>query len=105
MKYIVYKTTCLINNKIYIGVHKTEDPKIFDGYLGRGHFIGGTHYLRFPESPLHYAIIKYGELNFNREILHTFETEELAYEKESQIVDEKFINSLLVKIRKSVYDR
>jgi hypothetical protein len=24
MKYIVYKTTCLINNKIYIGVHKTE---------------------------------------------------------------------------------
>lgn len=32
MKYIVYKTTCLKNNKIYIGQHKTEDPEIFDNY-------------------------------------------------------------------------
>jgi len=93
MKYIVYKTTCLINNKIYIGVHQTENPEIFDGYLGRGYFIGKSHYLKFPESPLHYAIIKYGDANFNREILHTFETEEEAYIMESQIVDEKFINS------------
>lgn len=36
MKYIVYRTTCLINNKIYVGVHHTDDPNIFDGYLGRG---------------------------------------------------------------------
>ena len=46
MKYIVYKTTCLINNKIYIGVHQTENPEIFDGYLGRGYFIGKSHYTR-----------------------------------------------------------
>lgn len=32
MKFIVYKTTCLVNGKIYIGVHQTEDPNIFDGY-------------------------------------------------------------------------
>ena len=38
MKYIVYKTTCLINNKIYIGLHKIEDPDIFDGYLGNGFY-------------------------------------------------------------------
>ena len=33
MKYIVYLTTNLKNNKIYIGVHGTEDPNIFDGYI------------------------------------------------------------------------
>ena len=32
MKYIVYKTTCLVNNKIYIGVHQTYNPDIFDGF-------------------------------------------------------------------------
>lgn len=36
MKYIVYLTTNLINRKIYVGVHKTENPDIFDGYLGNG---------------------------------------------------------------------
>ena len=35
MNYIVYKTTCLINNKIYVGVHHTNNPDVFDGYLGR----------------------------------------------------------------------
>ena len=32
MKYIVYQTTSKINNKIYIGVHKTENPDVFDGF-------------------------------------------------------------------------
>lgn len=36
MKYIVYLTTNLVNRKIYVGVHKTENPDIFDGYLGNG---------------------------------------------------------------------
>ena len=34
MYYTVYKTTNLVNNKIYIGVHTTED--INDDYLGSG---------------------------------------------------------------------
>jgi hypothetical protein len=41
MKYIVYVTKnkeSKINgiNRIYVGVHKTEDPNIFDGYIGCG---------------------------------------------------------------------
>lgn len=39
MKYIVYKTTNLINNFIYVGVHKTTTPDVFDGYLGCGAYI------------------------------------------------------------------
>ena len=34
-KYIVYQTTCKVNNKIYIGVHETLTDE-FDGYLGCG---------------------------------------------------------------------
>lgn len=33
MKYIVYYTVCTENNKIYIGVHKTENPEVFNGYI------------------------------------------------------------------------
>ncbi|MGN0966101.1 MAG: hypothetical protein ACI4OP_00695 [Candidatus Coprovivens sp.] len=36
MKYIVYLTENIVNNKIYVGVHKTENPDIFDGYYGEG---------------------------------------------------------------------
>lgn len=39
MKYIVYKTTCLVNSKIYIGYHQTSNPEVFDGYLGCGYYI------------------------------------------------------------------
>lgn len=93
MKYIVYKTTCLVNDKIYIGVHSTEDPTKFDGYLGRGFFLNSTHYLNYPSAPFHYALIKYGVTNFKRDILYIFDDEEEAYNKESEIVTESFINS------------
>lgn len=93
MKYIVYKTTCLINNKIYIGVHKTEDPDIFDGYLGNGFIVNTNHYLQYPVNPFHYALIKYGVSNFKRDTLYIFDKEEEAYNKESELVTEEFIQS------------
>lgn len=92
MKYIVYKTTCLVNGKIYIGVHQTHDPNKFDGYLGRGFYKNHTKYLKNPEAPFHYALIKYGVENFKRETLFIYDIEEDAYQKEAEIVTKDFIN-------------
>ena len=36
IKYIVYETRNIVNNKIYIGVHHTTTPYEFDNYLGCG---------------------------------------------------------------------
>lgn len=93
MKYIVYKTTNLINNKIYVGVHKTN-PDIFDGYIGKGVTKKDRkkHVKGFPQ-----AVLKYGYENFKRETLFEYpDTEEgmlLAYQKEAEIVTEKFVKS------------
>lgn len=89
MKYIVYCTTCLVTGKIYIGVHKTENPDIFDGYIGNGIKIG--YILKNPKTAFQYAIKKYGYKNFKRSILFVFDKEEDAYEKEGEIVTLDFI--------------
>lgn len=75
--YIVYKTTNLVNGKIYIGVHKTSD--LNDQYLGSNRI-------------LHAAIKKYGRENFSREVLCFCEDECEMYEIEQLIVDEDFVN-------------
>jgi hypothetical protein len=77
MYHIVYLTTNLINNKIYVGKHSTYN--LDDGYLGSG-------------KSLKYSIKKHGEVNFKRQILHFCLTEDHAYELESQIVDQWFID-------------
>ena len=75
--YIVYKTTNLINNKIYIGVHHIIEDRP-DYYLGTGRLILS-------------AIKKYGKENFKRETLFEFDTEKEAFEKESEMVNEEFL--------------
>ena len=82
--FIVYKTTNLINGKIYIGVHDNNGEG-FDGYLGSGLLM-----LK--------AIKKHGRENFVRETLHSCEDIETAFLLESELVTEEFIE------RKNTYN-
>lgn len=96
MKYIVYLTTNLKSkikgvNRIYIGVHKTENPDIFDGYIGCGVKINSPSTYMNPKTPFQYAVKKYGIASFKREILYIYNTAEEAYNKEAEIVDYKFL--------------
>ena len=76
MKYIIYKITNTLNDKIYIGKHQTEN--INDNYLGSG-------------LALEKAIKRYGKQNFKKEILFIFDTEYEMNEKEKELVTESFI--------------
>jgi hypothetical protein len=78
MHHLLYKTTNLINNKYYYGIHSTENTN--DSYLGSGVLM-----LR--------AIKKHGKENFKREILNTFETRKEAMVAEHAIVDPDDENS------------
>lgn len=72
----LYKTTNLINNKFYVGMHSTDN--LDDGYIGSGKM-------------LWFSIRKYGRENFKREILEFFESRVLLKEREKNYVNEKFI--------------
>lgn len=74
--HFVYQTTNLVNNKIYVGVHSTDN--LDDGYLGSGYY-------------LKRAIEKYGKNNFSRSILYKAESPKDAWSKEAEIVDEYFV--------------
>lgn len=74
--FLVYKTTNLVNGKIYIGKHETDN--LDDGYLGSGILIQR-------------AIEKYGEENFQREILFECSTREEMNAKEAELVNEEFL--------------
>jgi hypothetical protein len=77
MRYILYKTTNLINNKNYIGIHQTEN--INDGYLG-----SGISLIR--------AIKKYGKNNFSREILEECLSYDELLNREKFYVNEQWVN-------------
>lgn len=91
MNYIVYKTTNLINSKIYIGVHRTN-PDIYDGYIGMGVSKKDKKKGKkgFPR-----AVEKYGYENFKRETLAIFpdteEGEDAAFKMEEELVTPEFV--------------
>lgn len=89
-KYIVYQTLNIVNNKIYIGVHKIKNEK-FDGYIGNGVNINYPSTYMNPKYPFQFAVKKYGTANFKRTTLYTFNTEDEAYAKERELVDLKFV--------------
>lgn len=97
MKYIVYLTKnkkSKINGieRIYVGVHKTENPDIFDGYIGCGININKPSSYKYPKSPFQCAVKKFGVEAFERTILYIYDTAKEAYDKEHDIVNEDFIN-------------
>lgn len=91
MKYIVYQTINKVNNKIYIGVHKTENPNVFDGYLGCGAYADKPSSYNKTKYHLHNAILKYGPKNFYRSTLKVFDTSWEAFGLEAQLVTKEFI--------------
>jgi hypothetical protein len=78
MNYIVYQTTNVINDRIYVGIHKQFADQ-FDGYLGSGILLAR-------------AVEKYGRDNFVRITLHECDTWDEARAVERQLVDVNFVS-------------
>ena len=91
MKYIVYLTTNLVNNFIYVGVHKTEDPNKWDHYLGCGCYDNSPKSYHCCETAFQCAVTKYGPKNFYRKTLKVYDTLVQALELETKIVTASFI--------------
>lgn len=72
----IYKTTCKITNKYYIGMHSTDNLE--DGYIGSG-------------KRLWYSINKYGKDNHKVEILEFLSTRKELKEREARIVNEELL--------------
>jgi group I intron endonuclease len=75
--HFVYKTTNLLNNKFYVGMHSTTN--LNDGYIGSG-------------TNLRFAIRKYGPNNFKFEILEWCINREELIKREKEIINENFLN-------------
>ena len=74
----LYKTTNLINNKFYYGIHESNNSN--DSYLGSG-------------TGIKRAVAKYGENNFSREIIQFFDSKEEAFEFEKNFVTQELVNN------------
>ena len=89
MKHIVYQTINLINNKIYIGVHKIKN-KEDDGYVGCGVYKTQERSYMVKQTAFHKAVAKHGPDNFVRTTLKEFSTKRKAYEYEAELVTLEF---------------
>ena len=87
----IYKIINKTNNKIYVGVHGTEDPDKFDGYLGCGCYVQRPASYKKSKTVFQHAVNKYGVKNFIRATIKCFDVEDDAYKFEATIVNEEFI--------------
>lgn len=74
--HFIYKTTCVVTGKFYVGMHSTDD--LNDGYLGSGKILG-------------YSIRKHGRENHKLEILEMCGSRELLKVREKEIVNEALL--------------
>lgn len=91
IKSIVYLTINIKNLNIYVGVHMTENPYVFDGYLGCGIKGPNCYQFKHPKTPFQHAVKKYGFDSFKRITLYIFDNYDDALLKEAEIVNEEFI--------------
>lgn len=77
MYYYLYKITNTVNDKIYIGVHSTDN--LNDGYFGSG-------------KVLCHAVKKHGKNIFKKEIVEFFDTAEDMFNAERNVVNVEFVN-------------
>lgn len=74
--HFIYKTTNLINNKFYVGMHSTNNLE--DGYFGSGKII-------------RYSVNKHGIENHQVEILEFFSSREALKKREAEVVNEELL--------------
>lgn len=92
VKYILFVTTNVVNNKIYVGVHETEEPGVFDGYLGDGIWVDTPLSYNRGKSLMQCAILKYGVKSFKRHTLRVFDDDETALRLLDEIVTPEFVS-------------
>lgn len=76
----IYKTTCKITNKFYVGMHSTDNLE--DGYMGSGKRLG-------------YSIRKHGKENHITEIIEFLPNRSSLKKRESEIINEQFLKETL----------
>jgi hypothetical protein len=81
----IYKTTCTVTGKYYIGMHSTDD--LDDGYVGSGKRLG-------------YSIRKYGKENHKCEIIEHLPDRESLRKRESELVcEDKLTDPLCMNLK------
>lgn len=81
MSYIIFLTVNTKRDKTFLGLHETENPEIFDGYLGDGIWINQPSTFMYPKTPLQCAVKKYGTNSFKRYTLFT--TNDYSYARDA----------------------
>jgi hypothetical protein len=76
----IYKTTCKITGKFYVGMHSTDNLE--DGYLGSGKILG-------------YSRAKYGDENHKKEIVEFCLSRTELRQREKEIVNEELLKDPL----------